>query len=235
MNYLMGDIHGCANALEEALSTVGFGSTDTLWLTGDLVGKGPNSPRVLDLLYKMRGQVRLSLGNHDVRMVDVYLQRLRNKDRFKLNDIWKSDKLYFWIEWLMNSPFIQVDSDLKLIMVHAGINPVWSLEQALEKNARLMRKYWRKDSASRRLIGEREVFTETKHCLPNGKLVFHSRDGRPWYEQTIIQDYNFVFGHWTAHNTPDHVWSLDTKCYEGGPLTTLCWETKALTHTYEIR
>ncbi|VDZ96016.1 diadenosine tetraphosphatase [Salmonella enterica subsp. enterica] len=46
--YLIGDVHGCYDELIALLQQVEFTpDTDTLWLTGDLVARGPGSLDVL--------------------------------------------------------------------------------------------------------------------------------------------------------------------------------------------
>jgi serine/threonine protein phosphatase 1 len=56
-----GDIHGCFAELEKALSDLAFDpETDTLFLLGDLVDRGPQSPAAADWLHWPR--VR---GNHE--------------------------------------------------------------------------------------------------------------------------------------------------------------------------
>ncbi|WP_428837332.1 metallophosphoesterase, partial [Streptomyces malaysiensis] len=42
--YLIGDLQGCLKELDQLLAEVGFSpSRDQLWLTGDLVARGPDS------------------------------------------------------------------------------------------------------------------------------------------------------------------------------------------------
>ena len=46
--YLIGDVHGCYDELIALLQQVNFTpESDTLWLTGDLVARGPGSLDVL--------------------------------------------------------------------------------------------------------------------------------------------------------------------------------------------
>ena len=46
--YLIGDVHGCYDELIALLAQVEFDPrSDTLWLTGDLVARGPGSLEVL--------------------------------------------------------------------------------------------------------------------------------------------------------------------------------------------
>lgn len=63
-DYVVGDIHGCFSALEDALKIIEFNpSIDRLFCTGDLVDRGPESKRCLEFLDKpWFFSVR---GNHD--------------------------------------------------------------------------------------------------------------------------------------------------------------------------
>ena len=46
--YLIGDVHGCYHELRALLAQADFDPlADTLWLTGDLVARGPDSLDVL--------------------------------------------------------------------------------------------------------------------------------------------------------------------------------------------
>ncbi|HGM0532167.1 TPA: metallophosphoesterase, partial [Neisseria gonorrhoeae] len=43
-HYAIGDIQGCFDELTALLGKIGFNhGTDTLWLTGDIVNRGPKS------------------------------------------------------------------------------------------------------------------------------------------------------------------------------------------------
>ncbi len=61
--YLIGDVHGCYDELIALLQQVEFTpDTDTLWLTGDLVARGPGSLDVLRYVKSLGNSVRLVLG-----------------------------------------------------------------------------------------------------------------------------------------------------------------------------
>ena len=48
--FAIGDIHGCQRTLAALLARIAFNpTTDTLWLTGDLVNRGPDSLGVFAL------------------------------------------------------------------------------------------------------------------------------------------------------------------------------------------
>jgi len=70
-DYVVGDLHGCYELLDLALRQVRFDfSKDRLFMVGDLVDRGPDSPRALELLdepwvYAIR-------GNHEQLALDCY-------------------------------------------------------------------------------------------------------------------------------------------------------------------
>lgn len=71
--YLIGDVHGCYDELIALLQQVEFTpDTDTLWLTGDLVARGPGSLDVLRYVKSLGNSVRLVLGNHDLHLLAVF-------------------------------------------------------------------------------------------------------------------------------------------------------------------
>lgn len=63
----IGDVHGCADALETLLEIIEPNSDDTLVLLGDCIDRGPHSKRTLQLLLDYREKCRLVpiLGNHE--------------------------------------------------------------------------------------------------------------------------------------------------------------------------
>jgi len=78
---VIGDIHGCADLLEELLTKLG--PDVPILVVGDLVDRGPDSKRVLDLLVKRKAKgVR---GNHE----EWFRQWVRGEgfDTFALNPI----------------------------------------------------------------------------------------------------------------------------------------------------
>ena len=65
-NYAVGDIQGCYKEFEKGLKKIKFNQEkDYLWLTGDLINRGPDSLKTLEKIYELRSRVHMVLGNHD--------------------------------------------------------------------------------------------------------------------------------------------------------------------------
>ncbi len=69
----IGDIHGCAVALEELLRRIAPTPDDTIITLGDYVDRGPDSRRVIELLLDLRSRTTLIslLGNHEIMMLSA--------------------------------------------------------------------------------------------------------------------------------------------------------------------
>jgi len=137
-NYAIGDIQGCYDEFLRILDTINFdSSSDKIWLSGDLVNRGPNSLKCLELAYSIKEQCNIVLGNHDLHLMAV-IEEVRNKnpnDTFE--EILLSDKKNLLMNWLSSLPLIHKDhlitetGEIEFIMTHAGIPPHWSLDDAL--------------------------------------------------------------------------------------------------------
>ena len=70
--YAIGDIQGCYSAFMALLRDIDFSpSRDQLWLTGDLVNRGPDSLSVLRWVFRHQDVVTTVLGNHDLHLLAV--------------------------------------------------------------------------------------------------------------------------------------------------------------------
>ncbi len=71
--YAIGDIHGCYEHLMRLLDKLRFDDKqDCLWLTGDLVNRGPDALAVLRFISSLEMAPIVCLGNHDLHFLAVY-------------------------------------------------------------------------------------------------------------------------------------------------------------------
>ncbi|WWP00562.1 MAG: bis(5'-nucleosyl)-tetraphosphatase (symmetrical) ApaH [Candidatus Dasytiphilus stammeri] len=190
--YLIGDIHGCYQELCAILAQVNFDTRrDTLWLTGDLVARGPQSIQVLRYIRSLGTNARIVLGNHDLNLLaEYYGKNITQFNQFYLKVLIESSDGDEIINWLRHQPLLQFDKENKLIMTHAGILPQWDLSTAkkcareveliLSSNDYLyflhnmygnMPNYWSEQlSGMARLRFITNVLTRMRYCLSNGQL-----------------------------------------------------------------
>lgn len=64
MTYVMSDIHGCFREYCEMLEKLAFSDSDTLYIVGDVVDRGPQVAELLEDIMA-RDNVRLLAGNHE--------------------------------------------------------------------------------------------------------------------------------------------------------------------------
>lgn len=129
--YAIGDVQGCFTELERLLDDIRFDAArDRLWFVGDLVNRGPRSVDVLRFVKSLGDAAVTVLGNHDIHLfahVEGY-GKLRADDSF--DDVLAAPDRDALIEWLRARPMLHVEGGY--VMVHAGLLPAWSIEQATD-------------------------------------------------------------------------------------------------------
>lgn len=210
--YFVGDIQGCFDDLQGLLQQANFDPCqDQLWLTGDLVARGPKSLETLRFVKQLGSAAVTVLGNHDLHLlaIDAGLAKLNPKD--KTQAIFAADDKDELLSWLRQQPLLACHDAYNIIMVHAGISPQWDQQQAKqyaeEVNEQLRSDdyhtllanmygakpdYWQDTlqgfDRARFIIN---AFTRMRFCAPNGQLEFHNKHSPttnnntqhvPWYE-----------------------------------------------------
>ncbi len=128
--YVVGDIQGCLQPLKCLLRAVKFNPEhDVLWSVGDIVNRGPKSLNVLRFLYKMREHLVVVLGNHDLHLLAVAAGVRQVSRSDTLDKILKAPDREELLNWLVRQPLIHHEHGYTL--VHAGIPPQWSVQQAI--------------------------------------------------------------------------------------------------------
>ncbi|MBF0214873.1 MAG: symmetrical bis(5'-nucleosyl)-tetraphosphatase [Magnetococcales bacterium] len=136
--YAIGDVHGCLPELKALLKAIDFrADRDRLWFVGDLINRGPDSLGVWRFVRDLGESAVTLMGNHEVRALSGLSGRpdraFSNQMAF-VAEAPDRDALYAWLRGL---PLMHHDAALRARMVHAGICPGWSPEQALERAARV--------------------------------------------------------------------------------------------------
>ncbi len=131
--YAVGDIQGCYDELQALLDKLKFDfRRDTLWLTGDLVNRGPRSAEVLRFIKSLGECAVTVLGNHDLHLLAVAYGHEPPKKNDTLDSILQADDREELLTWLRTRPLIHHDEIRKLTLVHAGFPPQWTLNTALQ-------------------------------------------------------------------------------------------------------
>lgn len=132
--YAIGDIQGCYSAFMALLRDIDFSpSRDQLWLTGDLVNRGPDSLSVLRWVFRHQDVVTTVLGNHDLHLLAVAEGYGRILPDDTLLDILNAPDGKLLLDWLRCQPLYHAGEGYA--MVHAGLLPEWSITRALQLSA----------------------------------------------------------------------------------------------------
>ena len=141
--YVIADIHGHKDELDEMLAKISFCDEDELYILGDILDKGPKSAEMLLWATEEAGEnIHFLMGNHED-MAKVVLERdpeglccFRYEDVWRYNGAsetldqieektspkWRRDVLIPWMESLKPYTFVNVGGK-DFALVHAGFNP----------------------------------------------------------------------------------------------------------------
>ena len=249
MDYLIGDLQGCCDPLDELLATIAFSpSRDRIHLLGDLVNRGPQSLPVLRRLESLGDAAQCILGNHDLHLLAVAHGVRPPGKGDTLSGILADPRRDALLDWLRHRPMAA--RACGWLLVHAGVIPQWSAEQALACAGEIETLLRSPDIATflpvmygnepRRwdpaLQGPDRwrfivnTLTRMRLCSADGELEL-KKDGpgeapagmRPWFEHPdrLTRDTPVAFGHWSQLGLIDSplLLSTDTGCVWGGSLT----------------
>ncbi len=126
--YAIGDIQGCYDELLTLLDRVRFDATrDRLWLTGDLVNRGPRSLEVLRFVKGLGDRAVTVLGNHDLHLLAVATTEHGMRCKDTLQPVLLAPDRDELLTWLRHRPLLHHDATLGYTLVHAGLAPQWDL------------------------------------------------------------------------------------------------------------
>ncbi len=229
MDLVVGDIHGCYKAFKRLLKKSKFRpEKDRLWLTGDLVNRGPKSAEVVRHVMDLGENANVVLGNHDLHLLAVAAgvsQPKRNDNSHLMLDESDADEM---IEWLATRPLALFNKKYDFLLVHASVHKNWSTEDTLTYAAEIesslqgkkRKKFLSKMYGSKpsnwsnnlkkwdrqRLITN--VLTRARFCRKTGSLTLtqkgppgsQPKSFYPWFEvpNRKTADQLIFFGHWSA-------------------------------------
>lgn len=210
--WAVGDLQGCRDAFLRLLQAIGFSpDRDRLWLTGDLVNRGPESAATLREVMALGAAATAVLGNHDLHLLAVAMapgagRGLKTGDT--LQEVLVAPDRERLLEWLLARPLLHRDEELDWTLVHAGLPPPWTVamataearatEQALRQSpSRFFAAMYgdRPDQWSAALAGDdRHRFvvnclTRLRYCDAQGRLLPKLKgppatapaDAHPWF------------------------------------------------------
>lgn len=227
MDYLIGDLQGCCDALDRLLAKVGFTpSRDHAYVLGDLINRGPSSLKTLRRLQALGGSATCLLGNHDLHFLAV-AHGVRQAGRGDtLADLLDAPDRAGLVDWLRQQRMAVHARGW--LMVHAGVVPQWdlatTLQLAAEVEARLAaddlheflqvmygnqpRRWDARLAGHDRLRFAVNVLTRIRFVDADGTLDFATKDGSaeappglyPWFDAPGRQTANvpIAFGHWST-------------------------------------
>ena len=227
MQYLVGDIQGCDDALERLLSTIAFSpSRDQLYVLGDLVNRGPGSLATLRRLKGLGAAATCVLGNHDWHLLAVAAGVRPRHRSDTVDDILEAPDREAWLDWLRQRRMAVFEHGW--LMLHAGVVPQWDLATTLHLAGELetaLRERPRREfleamfgneprrwsdalTDDERLRFTLNTLTRARFVTADGTLEFATKDGadaappgfQPWFELPGRKTAGtpIAFGHWSS-------------------------------------
>ncbi|HLT92895.1 MAG TPA: symmetrical bis(5'-nucleosyl)-tetraphosphatase [Woeseiaceae bacterium] len=135
--YAIGDVQGCYDPLRRLLDRLEFDpGHDRLWLTGDLVNRGPQSLEVLRFVRGLGRVVTTVLGNHDLHLIALAagIDGGRDPDATLAPVLAAPDRDEL-VTWLRKRPLAHYDEKLNTLLVHAGLPAEWTVKKTLKRAA----------------------------------------------------------------------------------------------------
>ncbi len=227
--YAIGDIQGCLDPLQALLEKLAFDpARDTVWFTGDLVNRGPKSLETLRFVKSLGASAVTVLGNHDLHLLAAACGVVEPRGKDTIAPIIDAADSAELLDWLRRQPLAHHDEARKLLMVHAGIHPLWDESRTMaaarevELELRgdrpevfLNEMYGNKPRRWRESLGGAErlrcitnILTRMRYLDSEHRLdlKFKGPPGQqpeglvPWFESAgrCALESRIIFGHWSS-------------------------------------
>lgn len=227
--YAIGDVQGCFDPLRRLLDKLDFDpGRDRLWLTGDLVNRGPKSLETVRFVRGLGATAVTVLGNHDLTLLAIAAGHVKPGKKDTFHDVLDAPDAAELIDWIRHLPMLHHDDALGFTMVHAGLSPHWDLALARTCAAEVEAvlrgpdhadflahmfgsepRVWHDELAGEeRLRHIVNVMTRMRFCGPDGSLSFDQKGPpgsqppglKPWFELPGRRNagLRLITGHWAA-------------------------------------
>ena len=227
--YAIGDIQGCLDPLLELLHKIDFDpEQDTLWFTGDLINRGPDSLGTLRYIKTLGDRAVSVLGNHDLHFLAIAEGHSQIKSQDTFDELLAAPDLQELVHWLRSRPLMHYDKSRNMALIHAGLPPQWNTAQALacahEVESILKADNYREllvnmyansptqwDDNLQGIDRHRYIincFTRMRFCHKNGQMDFEYKTApgtqpeslQPWFtlDQRMNKETTILFGHWST-------------------------------------
>jgi len=192
----IGDIHGCHQEFADLLDKLHLEREDRLILLGDLVNRGPDSSKVIDLAREHKATALL--GNHELRLLKY--RRTGDKKFLKEHDLETARSLRAedWA-FLEMMPLTFEERELNTVFVHGGFLPNIP---------------WQRQGA--------DVVTRIQVVTADGEPAKRADDPEaPAWADLWMGPPFVIYGHTPRREIYKLKWSvgIDTGCVMGGLLT----------------
>jgi bis(5'-nucleosyl)-tetraphosphatase (symmetrical) len=227
--YAIGDLQGCYSELQTLLDNINFDETnDQLWFVGDIVNRGPESLKCVRFVKALGAKAKTVLGNHELHLLAIANKVRKPHRNDTIDEILNANDADELLEWIKQQPLLVTDPDLNFTMIHAGLPPQWTLDQAKElaqETETLLQSNqfnnfihymygdqpdtWSdelKDNDRHRFIIN--AFTRIRYFDKNGKLNLKEKASpgsqdkslSPWYAipERKTKKDKLIFGHWST-------------------------------------
>jgi bis(5'-nucleosyl)-tetraphosphatase (symmetrical) len=224
---VIGDVQGCYDQLMRLLERAGYDERrDVLWFVGDLVNRGPQSAKTVRFVKGLGDRQVTVLGNHDLALLVIAAGIMKPHRGDTFDELLAASDRDELIDWLRRQKLMHASNGYA--MVHAGLLPQWSVEQALalagevetvlraaDYRQFLANMYgnepvqWRDDLAGHdRLRVIVNAMSRLRLVTPDGAMEFKHKLGLdrlpagylPWYDAPgrASRGERVIFGHWAA-------------------------------------
>jgi bis(5'-nucleosyl)-tetraphosphatase (symmetrical) len=137
MTLAIGDLQGCDAPLVELLARAAPRVGEAIWFAGDLVNRGPDSLGALRRVAAMGERAVAVLGNHDLHLLAAASGARPPHRSDTLAAVLDAPDRKALVDWLRARPLAHLGSGH--LLVHAGLFPQWSAEQAVALAAEVER------------------------------------------------------------------------------------------------